>query len=440
MAISRRSFLYGLGASALLPSFGWSMGNSNGSNPQGYKALICVYLIGGNDGFNMLIPNDDTHYKEYKKARKSIAIPQNKLLPAGLTGVDSLGNDVEFGLHPSMKAMQTLCNKGYVNAVLNCGVLKKPMTKDQTEYAPGMLFSHNSQKDEWLKGNANATDSTGWGGRLMEQLVGTENSTVLPPLFSMSGATRYFNSGVKSNAYKGSHVESLEFRSPEITDIYKTMIEQDDVNKGEFHRLFADVTRDSVNYSEISSKVFATDDEPILKNSDYNLAQQFNSVMKFIKARETLGQNRQIFFVTLDGFDTHRNQGGTHYRLLETLSDSINRLYSSLESQGLESNVTTVTMSDFGRRIQPNASGTDHGWGSNQLVINGGSLIPGTTGTWPSLAEGSDDDYSTGRILPSTSVDQIGATLANWMGVSNSDMSKVFPSLSNFYPKILDFI
>ncbi len=444
MAISRRSFLYGLGASTLgastlLPSLGWAANSSNSSG-QGYKALVCVYLLGGNDGFNMLIPSDDEHYQEYASARKTIAIKQDQLLSTDFVGTDSEGNEVTLGLHPSMSGLQSLCNKGYVNAILNCGVLKQPMTKEQNQYAPGMLFSHNSQREEWFKGNANATDSTGWGGRLMAQLSGQSSSQILPPLFSFDGTTQYFNGEIKSSAFKNNKIESLEYASDEVQATSEAMSQEDVTDKSEFHQLFHEIISDSVNYSSRASKIFALPNESKLYNSGNDLALQLNSVMKFIKARETLSQNRQIFYVTLDGFDTHSNQSGTHSQLLKKLGNALNLFYEVLEEQGLAENVTTVTMSDFGRRIPPNASGTDHGWGSNQLVVNGGGITSGTTGTWPSLVYGGTDDYSSGRLLPTTSVDQIGATLANWMGVSNADIAKVFPNLGNFYPQNLEFI
>ncbi len=446
MAISRRSFLYGLGASTLgasnlLPSIGWAADSTSSGDGQ-YKALVCVYLLGGNDGFNMLIPSDDEHYQEYQSARKTIAVKQAKLLTTDLVGEDSQGNPVEIGLHPSLTGLKRLCDKGYVNAVLNCGVLRQPMTKDQTEYAPGMLFAHNAQREEWFKGNANSTDSSGWGGRLMEQLSSQSSSSILPPLFSFDGTTQYFNSEIKSNAFKNNKVESLEYATDEVEATAEALSQEqheDNATRSEIHQLFHNIISDSVNYSGRAKQIFALPNESKLYNSGNSLALQLNSALKFIKARDTLGQNRQIFYVALDGFDTHSNQAGTHAQLLQKLGDALDLFYQVLEEQGLASNITTVTMSDFGRRIPANASGTDHGWGSNQLVVGAG-LTPGVSGTWPSLVYGSADDYSSGRLLPSTSVDQIGATLARWMGVSSANIAQVFPNLSHFYPQDLDFI
>ncbi len=438
MAISRRSFLYGLGASTLLPSIGWSTGSASN---QYYKALICVYLAGGNDGFNMLIPRDDEHYQNYAAARKTIAIAQSKLLNVDLNGYDRDGKRVEFGLHPSMSGLQNLCDKGYVNAILNCGVLRQPITKEQQEHAPGMLFSHNSQAAEWFKGNANAkTDNSGWGGRLMQQLTSADDSLVLPPLYSLSGHTELFNANIASNAFNANGVSELEFKTDRIRSSYTTSLASDVSAKSPFHQLFRGILRDSVQLSQAAAAIYALPDESALSISGNSLSPQFNSAVKFIKSRETLGQNRQLFFVTLGGFDTHSNQLGTHASLLSTLSEALEALYGVLEQQGLASNVTTVTMSDFGRRITPNSSGTDHGWGSNHLVINGGDLTPGTTGTWPSLTYGGEDDYSSGRMLPTTSVDQIGATLANWMGITSGQIDTVFPNLHSFSPQLLEFI
>lgn len=438
MAISRRSFLYGLGASTLLPSIGWSTGTSTS---QDYKALICVYLAGGNDGFNMIIPRDDEHYQNYAAARKTIAINQSELLSVDLTGFDRNGSQVEFGLHPSMSGLKNLCDKGYVNAILNCGVLRQQITKDQKEFAPGMLFSHNSQAAEWFKGNANAkTDNSGWGARLMEQLVSDDASLVLPPLYSLSGHAELFNGNIANNAFNANGVSELGFKTDRIRNSYAASLDSDVSDKSVFHQMLRGILRDSVHLSDAAASIYALPSESALSISGNGLSPQFNSAVKFIKSRETLGQNRQLFFVTLGGFDTHSNQLASHANLMGVLSEALEALYSVLEDQGLASDVTTVTMSDFGRRITPNSSGTDHGWGSNHLVINGGNLTPGTTGTWPSLTYGGEDDYSSGRMLPTTSVDQIGATLANWMGVSSSNIDSVFPNLQSFSPQLLDFI
>ncbi len=438
MTISRRSFLCGLGASALLPSLGWSTGNTTS---QDYKALVCVYLAGGNDGFNMLIPRNDEHYQNYAKARKTIAISQNDLLEVDLSGFDRNGSQVDFGLHPSMAGLQNLCEKGYVNAILNCGVLRQPIAKDQKEYAPGMLFSHNSQAAEWFKGNANAkTDNSGWGARLMEQLVSQNASLVLPPLYSLSGHAELFNGNIANNAFNANGVSELAFKTDRIRNTYTQSLDADVSDKSPFHQMFRNILRDSVHLSDAAASIYALPNESSLSISGNSLSTQLNSAVKFMKSRDTLGQNRQLFFVTLGGFDTHSNQLSTHANLMKVLSEALDAFYSVLEAQGLASSVTTVTMSDFGRRITPNSSGTDHGWGSNHFVINGGNLTPGTTGTWPSLTYGGEDDYSSGRMLPTTSVDQIGATVAQWMGVSNSDIETVFPNLQSFSPQNLDFI
>ncbi|WP_367989633.1 DUF1501 domain-containing protein [Vibrio sp. NTOU-M3] len=430
MSITRRSFLLGLGAASLIPNLGWA------TNSGDYKALVCLVLQGGNDGFNMLIPTNNQHHEIYRSSRKSISIEKSTILPTKLKAVDRYGDEVSLGLHPSMGEIAELCNKEHLHAIVNCGVLKMPMSKEDINLAPNMLFSHSSQTEEWNKGNAVAHETSGWANRLFKHI--SINNTILPPLFSFNGQSSLLAGSQKYNALSPSNSATMDFTLDSLRQEFANGLNSKP--KTELHKHFRNMMRDSLYASKESKDIFSYSDIDTLNNPSNPLSIQLNSVMKFIRAREYLGQNRQVFMVKVGGYDTHSNQLSDHSALLKKLSQSLGAFYNSLESYGLNSEVTTVTMSEFGRRIVPNATGTDHGWGNNQLVINGGLARSGTTGTWPSLKVGGQDDFQSGHILPTTSVDQIGATLAQWMGVAPADIDKVFPNIGSFSPQLLDFI
>ncbi|MGD8110064.1 DUF1501 domain-containing protein [Vibrio sp. TRT 17S01] len=433
MSISRRTFLRSIAAASLIPHVGWA----NGSTSDDYKALVCVFLGGGNDGFNTLVPTSEEHYQAYSNARKHIAIKHHELLPTSLQAADRDGVSLDLGLHPSMAALKPLFDKGYVNAVLNCGVLKQPMSKEQTDFAPYELFSHNSQSAEWLKGDATNHEAySGWGARLMTHLA--TNSSNTPPLYSFAGKTKLYQGINNINVLPTDRTSTLRFSNDRLKESFINTLEQH--GSSDLHNHFRNIMRDSLSLGEATGSILQTHGDPELANYSGMLSKQLNAVFKFIQHREMTNQNRQIFYVNLSGFDTHANQKAEHSRLLKELSVALAEFYNALDNEGLSPNVTTVTMSDFGRRIVPNATGTDHGWGNNQLIINGGLAKSGTTGVWPSLEYGGPDDYSSGRLLPTTSVDQIGATLAQWMGVAPADIDKVFPNIGSFSPQLLDFI
>ncbi|ADN74268.1 protein of unknown function DUF1501 [Ferrimonas balearica DSM 9799] len=430
MPISRRTFLKGIGASALMSQVGWATASTAVSD---YRALVCIYFNGGNDGFNTLVPTDDTHYQEYANIRKHLAIPQANLLTTSLSGRDRAGNTVELGLHPSMEGLKALCDRGYVTGLLNCGVLKRPMTVADHGAEPDMLFSHNSQTYEWLRGDAiNKSLSSGWGSRLMAQL---SQQSDIPPMYSFAGQSRLFRGPDKANSLSASGAQTITMRTFLKNRYIQTL---DNERPDPFREHFRGIMRDSIYASQtVNGVISGAANATLAADSDNPLSLQLDATLKFINSRESLTQNRQIFFLNLGGFDTHANQVSSHEALLSQFSRAVKNFYDLLDEQGLSSKVTTVTLSDFGRRIIPNATGTDHGWGNNQFVISGAPMAGTTVGTWPSLVPGGEDDFSAGRLLPTTSVDQIGATLARWMGVAEPDLQAVFPNIANFTPKAL---
>ncbi|QIA65042.1 DUF1501 domain-containing protein [Vibrio astriarenae] len=434
--ITRRQLLAAMASTPVLSMMG--TGSVNAMPDNDYKALVCVFLFGGNDGFNMLVPNNDAHYDEYVTARPDIALPQDSLLPLAL----STDSTLTLGLHPSMSDVQPLFNSGKMVAIANSGVLIEPSTKagleDGSHAMPPFLFSHNSQQDEWQRGWSGSNTTLGWAGRLMDVL--SSDDKVLSPMFSLNGYAQLLNGSEHSaNLINGSSLPQMNglnnsLRRESFEQVMR--LSPQTAFGREFDRVkgAAITTRDTL--------ATAIDSVPEEEHfPDNSLSAQLHTVARLIKSSDQLGHQRQVYFVGLGGFDTHANQLEDHAVLMSTLSQSLAAFNQSMEESGLSDNVTTMTMSDFGRRLASNGTGTDHGWGSNHLImggaLNGGQLY----GQWPSLILDGENDFNKGRMIPTTSVEQIGATVAKWMGVkSDSAMSYIFPNLDNFSVKDLGFL
>lgn len=434
MSLSRRSFISGVVASTLLSKFSFAS-TAVTKSPSKYKALVVLFLDGGNDGFNTLIPMDDEHYNEYLSIRQDLAIQKHELLESSLSALDRHGNAVNFGFHPALTGLSSLEQRGYVHAILNCGILKCPLNKYDKNQEPDMLFSHNSQSQEWFRGDAiNKSLISGWGERLMECLSLPVLDT--SPLYSFSGETMLFRGELESNSLTPNGARSLAL-TPSLLKRYKRTIESK--RDETFKEYFRNVMNDGVYKSKALNDIIDIDSNSILsKNEDNDLSLQFDAVTKFINARNTLSQNKQIFFVKLGGFDTHANQLKNHTDLLNDFSEAIHDFYSVLDDHGMSDSVVTMTASDFGRRIVPNRSGSDHGWGNNHFIISGAPFSSSVSGSWPSLIPNGEDDIASGRLIPTTSLEQIGSSISSWMGVPDGQLQAIFPNLNNFYPQKLD--
>lgn len=440
MDISRRNLLKSTASLSVLASMGLpSLTLASPSND--YRALICVYLSGGNDAINTVLPLSDSHYQAYKAVRSNLAVERDTILSTHLTATDNYGNEVPLGLHPSLSALQPLFERGDANVVLNSGILERPLSKSEIEQdkdvLPTHLFSHNSQRNSWLSGGMPVDSNLGWAGRMLDVLSSQADVT---PLYSIHG-------------------DSLWLRSVDHT---QTVLKQDRVlqltaiNKSDFNEAYAKIqaikptnlfgnhfntmTEQSMLMSQLLARELKSV-EPVAGFSKSSLGKQLNMVFKLISRQNSLSQQRQIFFVKHTGYDMHDAQLTKHPSLLKDLSENLSALYQALDEQGLSDNVTTFTMSDFGRRMTSNGNGTDHGWGGHQLVIGGAVKSTQPIGTWPELVLGGEDDYSNGRLIPKIAADQVGATLAQWMGISDgSALDYVFPNIRNFSTSNLGFM
>jgi uncharacterized protein (DUF1501 family) len=447
--LNRRDFLRTSGAAALFaatPGLAYSQVVGGPGPFTDYKALVCVFLFGGNDSYNMLVPNTTAEYNAYAASRQNLALLQADLLP--ITPASSAGPD--FGLHPAMATTQDLFEQGRAAFVTNVGPLVEPTTRDQyfngSVTLPPQLFSHNDQQDQWTSLRGNVPSKTGWAGRIADLIrtgVAEQQMSTNASLFG----TNLFQSADETVAYVMGPNGPLQFEgfSSDPNDIRYAQREAflrivDAGYSSIYERGFADVQRRAIDAADqVSAAINNT--QPI--NTVFpqsQLGTQLRTVARLIAARDELQMQRQIFFVATGGFDSHDDQNENQPGLLGGISDAIAAFYEATVELQVQESVTTFTQSDFGRTLTSNGDGTDHAWGGNQLVVggavNGGDLY----GNFPLLEIGGPEDVGGGRIIPSTSADQYAATLARWFGVPDVDLDVVAPNLSNFVQRDLGFM
>jgi uncharacterized protein (DUF1501 family) len=446
MPVNRRSFiryasLAAAGHAAGLRPFGAL--NALAQSATDYKALVCIFLFGGNDANNTIIPFDTTGYGNYSTIRGPIALAQNTLLP--------LSNAPNFALHPNLPDIQTLFQSNAAAIVTNVGTLVQPTTQatfKAGQSLPSNLFSHPDQQLEWQNASQSGATPTGWAGRIADVLNPTYNPNgQVPMITSVAGDTLFCNGSsstpvavspgnlsgancsegtTECNAQKATAQALLSF------DSGLTLVQAD--NK---------ITGNAYAYAKTLAD--ATLSLPSLKTAFPTanpLASQLAQIAQIIQIRGALGVSRQIFFAGVGNFDTHANQLTDQGTLLAEISPAIAAFYQATQELNVASNVTTFTMSDFSRTFQPNSnSGSDHAWGSHHLVIGGAVKGGQMYGTFPTLALGGPDDSgSNGRWVPTTASVQYAATLAQWFGVTPAQLPTIFPNIASFKTPSLGFV
>ncbi len=419
------------------------------------KSLVCIYLGGGNDAFNMFVPYENTRYQQYAAIRGALAIPRNQLLPV-------TGN--QHGFHPSMAKVRDLYNNQKIALISNVGNLIEPLTREQyLAFArgenpgvnvPSDLFSHSHQTEIAQTNLApqSGTSHPGWGGLIADLLNLANSNAGLSPSFSLAG-NNLWQSGIQTQPFSlnSSNIKQFTFgytppssRSASLTNSWRELSNLNYQNVLQ-QQIAGVTTLTEQRVNSLAGAVALSDGIIQTSFNDRNsLAAQLRMVARLIYARDAvsgLGMQRQIFFVKLGAFDTHDNQLTPHANLLATLNEALDSFYQTTVELGVADSVTTFTLSEFGRSMARNRGGTDHGWGSYGLVmgdaVDGGKIH----GELPDLTPGSNDDSgNAGRIIPKISNDQYGATLAKWMGISDSDLLTVFPNLSHFSAKDLGFM
>jgi uncharacterized protein (DUF1501 family) len=431
-----------------------------------YKALVCVFLHGGNDFANTVIPFDAGGYADYAAIRSTIATPQASLV--GLSSLNAPGGR-QYALAPqlttspstsalALKSLADLFNSGQLAVMLNIGTLVRPTTKAQyvakSVMLPPKLFSHNDQQSFWQSSRPEG-GTVGWGGSMADLFVSGNGKSTFTCM-SVSGNAVFLagNSTVQyqvsaNGAVAVNNIPRSNLPNPKLynsaaaaTALKALMSGYGGANllETEYSRVVARSVDAEETLRVALGAPLATpfgSVDATAKAIANPLADQLRMVARTIKARSGLGAKRQVFFVSLGGFDLHDFLPQKHPLLLQQVNDAMTQFYAATVELGVQNQVTTFTASDFGRTAISNGDGSDHGWGSHHFVMGG--AVKGRTlyGTPPVLANNGPDDVGQGRLLPSTSVDQLAATLATWFGVSATDLPLVVPSIGNYSQKNL---
>lgn len=433
---SRREFLRdairsvsAVGALGALAKFGEINALAAGS---GYQALVCVYLSGGNDGHNTVIPINTAqqNFSVYQSARGALGLSQASLLPI------NNGNDV-YGLHPQLPELQSLYNAGNAAVLANVGMLVQPITRavyetNNSSILPNALFSHSDQQGQWQSSIPTGLGNTGWGGRIADLMQSSNAGATFPAMTSTNGSSLFLTGqqSFAANVPSGS-ATLLNFGNAARQAGLQQLLTFD--NGLQLVQAANGTLGRGVSYANALSGALAGATLATQFPAGNPLALQLQTVARIIKVRSQLGLSRQIFYCELDGFDTHGGQLAIQSSLLQQLSQALLAFYQATQELGVDSNVTTFTASEFGRALTPNSTGTDHAWGNHHFVIGTGVKGGQFYGQFPSLALGGPDDaYNTGTLIPTSSVDQYGATLAQWFGVGAGSLPAIFPNIGNF--------
>jgi uncharacterized protein (DUF1501 family) len=447
--MQRRKFLRHAGALAGTAALG-QMGifASRAAAAGDYKALVCLFLAGGNDTNNMIVPIDAAGYANYATVRTNLALPQAQLLP-----LQEAGGVLRYGLHPALQGLQGLWTAGNLAVVANVGTLVQPLTQAQylsnATQKPATLFSHIDQQHEWQSANSLTSSSTGWGGRLSDQFNTLNVNATVPPMIS-TGGNNLFVTAAATQALviptSGSFGLSGFTNSSADMARRSALVSLLGVDReADLTMAAQDVMTGALSSSAILNPVLtasATTVSQYFTGLTTNIASQLLAIAKVIEARATLGAQRQIFLATLGSFDTHGNQLDTQQTLYSQLDPALAAFHQAMAAIGSGSNVTSFTLSDFSRTFAPNTGGgSDHAWGSHHLVagaaVHGGQIY----GSMPTLTLGGPDDAGDeGRWIPTIAVDQYAATLAAWFGADAAALAVVLPNLAAFSPQSLGFI
>ena len=469
---TRRALLKKIGALSLAPVATplamnlLGMANASAQTANDYKALVCVFLFGANDHYNTVIPYDQANYDAYYAIRKGsaiantpyegIALTRSGLAATALARTTGLASGLQMALGPTMGGLKSVFDAGRAGILLNVGPLVVPTSKTQFNNRsvplPPKLFSHNDQQAYWQTsgrtyGAGTEGPLSGWGGRAAD-LILSGNTKAALSCVSINGNATYL-AGHQAQSYQVSSsgaqtVSALAsnslFSSRACADALRALVTQSPSGHVMEQAQTAIMNRALDLYGDLNTALNTTPNTSAPGNlfvsanapSNNPLSQQLRMVARLLHQRNTLGLKRQVFMVGMGGFDLHDFLPSQHPGLLQRVSDALKEFNDALDNMGLANQVTTFTASDFGRTLASNGDGSDHGWGSHHFImggaVNGGRFF----GKAPPLGVTHDEQVGSGRLLPSTSVDQMGAELARWFGVSDTDMATVLPNSVNF--------
>ena len=411
----------------------------------GYRALVCLFLDGGNDSVNLFAPRDNAGYGIYSASRGNLAVPQGDLLPIT---PQSGGDTRQWGVHPAAPGIRTLFESGALSVVANVGTLLSPMTKAQyvnnTVPKPLQLFSHSDQTTLWQLPSARDDVAWGWAGHMADLTVALNGNSVLSPAISLDGSNRLLRGQVVvpysvgldgSTAVNGTWGGNGAARFATLRQLFAAS------HAHAMERQIADLGEQAIELNDLVRG--ALNNAPALSTSFPNtpIGNQLRMVARMINIRSTIAAERQVYFARQPGYDTHDDQLTRHPDLLTQLSEALVAFRAAMVELGLEDDVALCTMSEFGRTLTSNGRGSDHGWGGSHMVMGGGVMGRRFFGQMPDFTLGGPNDAGLGRMIPTTSVDQYAATLAKWYGISpGAQMSSLFPRLGEFATPDLGFM
>ena len=402
-----------------------------------YRALICVFMYGGNDSNNLLVPTDTATYAQYAAPRPRLALGRDQVLP--IAGNNADGHS--YGLHPSFANLQSLYNQGKATLVANAGTLLAPT--DLTQWNNGAnlpvnLFSHADQQSQWQSAVSDGSGRNGWGGRMLERLLDVGLTNRGYGAVSVTGGNLWESSDGSLVPYKVSSAGNFGFNfydptqpnaDPLSTAIHATLTE---ARPHLFEQAWLDVMGRSLEAQRVlATAVNANNVSTVFPDTD--LGRQLRMAARLISARTSLGLKRQCIFCSIGGFDTHGDD--QLYRQQSNFAEmdaAISAFYQATGEMGIAQNVTLFTASDFSRTLVSNGQGSDHAWGGHHLVVGGSVVGNKLYGSFPNLTINGPSDAGEGRWIPTTAVTQIGATLGKWFGANDAQLDEVFPRLTNF--------
>jgi uncharacterized protein (DUF1501 family) len=446
--ITRRNFMQ-MGASfGMLAALG-RLQSASAAPVQDYKALVCVFLFGGNDGHNTVVPLGNPQYAAYQSARGGLALPPSQLL--------AIGDPVQgaFGLHYGLPELQNIYQQGRMAILANTGMLVRPTTYSDFQtnnQLPTNLRSHSDQVQQMQSGYPNAFGASGWGGRAADTAQAANAGTNFPTSISLNGPSLFCTASVVQSAslQPGNYLDQNAMSLwPATAAQARATAQQQILNAGSSNQMIAAANK-------AMSDALALN--PLLKAAaggtpfttpfpQTQIGNQLKEIARIISLRQQLGAARQVFFAGLGGFDTHGGQSYQQWSLLMQVSAAMAALYNATVEMGIAGSVTSFTLSDFGRTLQPSGTGSDHGWGNHHFIVGGAVAGGRVYGRFPLMTNYSNfnatgDDYADNRgvMLPGVSLAQYGATLARWFGATDAQLDTVFPTLVNFGVRDLGFM
>ena len=425
-----------------------AMGEAAAAAATDYKALVCIFMFGGNDYANTLVPYDAPSHAAYQTQRASIAIARDTLGASVLNPAAALPEARQYALAPELQPLVPLFDAGQLAVMLNVGTLVRPTSKleytNKSAPLPPKLFSHNDQQSVW-QSSAPEGSTSGWGGR-MGDLFAAGNGNATFTCVSVAGNAVYLsgNSAVQYQVTPNGSVPLRALATPlfgsqACSDALRALVTAPRTHL--FEAEHARVMKRSIEAdAQLTSALVGTAALRTVFPPGNPLAAQLAMVARMISARTALSAKRQVFFVSLGGFDTHDGILTEHPALMATVGQALAAFQAATVEMGVANSVTAFTASDFGRTLTTDGDGSDHGWGSMHFVLGGAVKGRAFYGAAPVIANNGPDDVGQGRLLPSMAVDQFGATLASWFGVSHTDLASVLPNIGNYSTRDLGFM